>query len=76
MTVACYDADYTGIAYLTANEEYQKARSEAMEICSLEFDVDEGQVLDSTSECLLTVTYEGGKSSMYLDPLRSVARCH
>ena len=71
MTVACYDADYTGIAYLTASQEYNKARSEAVEICSLEFDVDEGRVLNTTSESLGSVTYEGSKSHC-LAPLRSM----
>lgn len=66
MYVACYDAAYSGNAYTIKNNDYYEARSQAIEVCSLDFDIPQGEILETNPEVLLMGTYDNSNSDTTL----------
>lgn len=65
MTVACYDASYSGDAFTVRNSEFEAAKNEASDVCELNFDIPAG-ILLSNPEVLRVETYDNSQSNTEL----------
>eukprot|EP01025_Chloroclados_australasicus_P004448 TRINITY_DN110_c0_g3_i1.p1 TRINITY_DN110_c0_g3~~TRINITY_DN110_c0_g3_i1.p1 ORF type:complete len:427 (-),score=30.51 TRINITY_DN110_c0_g3_i1:240-1424(-) len=66
MTVACYDAMYSGNAFFRALSDYYNAQVSLGEICSFEFNTRRAQIVERTPQILKQVTYDNEDSVVQL----------
>ena len=66
MTVACYDADFTLDAFINRDDDFYLAQQQATQVCSIAFDIDNGDLLSQTPQFLKIETYDNRASSVPL----------
>ena len=66
MTVACYDADFTLNAFINRDDDFYLAQQQATQVCSIAFDIDNGDLLSQTPQFLKIETYDNRASSVPL----------
>ena len=66
MTVACYDADFTLNAFINRDDDFYLAQQQATQVCSIAFDIDNGDLLSQTPQLLKIETYDNRASSVPL----------
>ena len=67
ITVACYNAEFSGDVYISAgNDDYKKAKSEVTHICSINFELNKGRA-KPFPKYLKFETYDNRASSVELN---------
>ena len=64
--VACYNAEFNNIEFVERTSEFYSFERQVSSVCSVDFDVDQGQILSQTPEFLKTETYDNRGSSVPL----------
>lgn len=68
VTIACYNAEFVGDAFISPeNAAYKNARSEIVQMCGLDFELDKGNVEEKFLNYLKIETYDNRASSMPLN---------
>ena len=66
MTVACYNADYSGDAFTIRINDFYRAMNQVREVCDLTFNLTQGQVLETSTHVLKSVVYDNRYSNTKL----------
>ncbi|PAA61646.1 hypothetical protein BOX15_Mlig034526g2 [Macrostomum lignano] len=72
--VTCFDADYTGEAFINRDVRFFEAKGKVKEVCSLDFQVDHGKILSSVPDDLKVETYDNRRSSVELRDSFTISR--
>ena len=64
--VACYNADFTLNAFINRDNDFYLAKQQATQVCSIAFDIDNGDLLSQTPQFLKIETYDNRASSVPL----------
>ena len=64
--VACYNAEFTHDVFVTRTNDFYLAENRVDQVCSLNFEVDQGALLSETPRYLKTETYDNTASSVTL----------
>ena len=73
MTVACYNADFSGDVFITRTNDFYNAMSEGKEVCKLDFDIPNGQIASASPDFLKIETYDNSQSNITLESSFEVA---
>lgn len=74
ITVACYLANYTGDAFIIRNNDFYASLSEVDTVCDLEFDIENGRIIEESPENLKSQVYDNRNSTVPLDSSFTVTR--
>ena len=67
ITVACYDAEFSNDVFTTRTSEFFRAEFRVAHICTLNFNIDEGDILSETPQFLKMETYDNRGSRVDLN---------
>ena len=67
ITVACYNAEFSNDVYTIRSSAFYQAEFRVAHICTLSFDIDEGDILSETPQFLKMETYDNRASRVDLN---------
>ncbi len=74
ITVACYSANYTGDAFIIRNNDFYASLSEVESVCDLEFDIENGFIVEESPQDLKTEVFDNRNSTVPLSSSFTVSR--
>ena len=74
VTVACYDAEFSGDVFIHRTADFYRTMLQANEVCQVDFDIPRAEILNNTPDLLNSEVYDNRNSDTILESSFEVSK--